>query len=154
MHSPSALRLVADPNVPGSQDTGAMAPLSQYEPGSHSKHAVAPLSCMNFPGVQSSHSAPPGSGAWLPGRQSRQTEAFQLPGIGLAFPGAHAWHASLLELPNVGNEPFGYRQRFVAAPGGGAVADRAFNAAQTLEAFWPDCRVARADARSAPSPLR
>ena len=64
-------------------------------------------------------------------------------------PGARV--ASLLELPNIGNEPFGYRLRFVAAPGGGAVADRAFNAAQTLEAFWPDCRVAHADARSAGS---
>ena len=97
MHSPPTLRLVAVPNVPGSQDTGAMAPLSQYEPGSHSKHAVAPLSFMNLPGVQSSHLALLGSAAWLPGRQSRQTEAFELPGIELALPGAHARHEALLD---------------------------------------------------------
>ena len=50
----------------------------------------------------SSQVALPAAAAWLPGKQLRQTEAFELPGIGLAFPGAHAWHAALLELPRSG----------------------------------------------------
>ena len=52
---------------------------------------------MNVPGEQSSQVALPAAGAWLPGRQSRQTEAFELPGIGLALPGAHARHEALLD---------------------------------------------------------
>ena len=56
----------------------------------------------------------------LPGGQSRQTEAFELPGIGLALPGAHARHASLLELPRSGLKvPAGHGSkvwRALAAP--------------------------------------
>ena len=62
-------------------------------------------------------------------------------------PGARM--ASLLALPNIGNAPTGFTQRFVAPPDGsrsGAVVDAPFNLAANLEAFWPASHVT--DARS------
>eukprot|EP00964_Phaeocystis_antarctica_P109691 scaffold74130_cov60-Phaeocystis_antarctica.AAC.1 len=35
----------------------------------------------------------------VPGLQSLQSAGSELPGIGLAFPGAHAWHDALLFWP-------------------------------------------------------
>ena len=40
-------------NVPSRHGSGAEAPCSQYEPATHSKHAVLPMSFMNVPGPQS-----------------------------------------------------------------------------------------------------
>mmetsp|Transcript_9617 Transcript_9617/g.28250 ORF Transcript_9617/g.28250 Transcript_9617/m.28250 type:complete len:279 (-) Transcript_9617:245-1081(-) len=55
--------------------------------------------------------------------------------------------ASLLPLPNVGNNPV-FTLNF---PGekGGAVADRAFNAQSTLEGFWPAANVTKVEIPSA-----
>ena len=39
-------------NVPSVQGSGAKAPGSQYEPATHPKHAVWPLSFMNVPASQ------------------------------------------------------------------------------------------------------
>ena len=58
--------LLKEPSVHGS---GAEAPASQYEPATHSKHAVLPLSFMNLPATQSGQSFCPPSGCTVPGLQ-------------------------------------------------------------------------------------
>ena len=47
--APSPKVLLNEPSLHGS---GALLPSSQYEPATHSKHAVWPLSFMNLPATQ------------------------------------------------------------------------------------------------------
>ena len=54
---PSPLLLL---KLPAAHGSGADAPASQYEPATHSRHAVAPLALMNVPASQLAHVP------WLP----------------------------------------------------------------------------------------
>ena len=56
MHSTSVPRPTALLNVPSEHGNGALLPSSQYEPAKQSKHAVWPLTFMNLPARQSTHS--------------------------------------------------------------------------------------------------
>ena len=55
MHSPSLPRPSVLLNVPSLQGSGADAPSSQYDPATHSKQAVLPVSFMNLPASHLAH---------------------------------------------------------------------------------------------------
>ena len=54
-------------NVPSLHGRGALLPSSQYEPATHSKHAVWPLTFMNLPASHLAQLPIAGSGWTVPG---------------------------------------------------------------------------------------
>ena len=70
VHWPSLPRPSTLLNEPSLHGSGALLPSSQYEPATHSKHAVWPLSFMNLPATQSAHSFWPAAGCTVPGLHS------------------------------------------------------------------------------------
>ena len=81
---PSPRSLLKRPAVHGS---GADASALQYEPATHSRHAVAPLALMNLPASQLAHSDWRASGLTVPGAH----------GVAAALPTLHhvpAWHVT------------------------------------------------------------
>ena len=56
--------------LPAAHGSGADAPASQYEPATHSKHAVAPLALMNEPASQLAHVPWLALGCTVPGEHS------------------------------------------------------------------------------------
>ena len=56
--------------LPAAHGSGADAPASQYEPATHSRHAVAPLALMNEPASQLAHVPWLALGCTVPGEHS------------------------------------------------------------------------------------
>ena len=56
VHSPLLPSPKALLNVPSSHGSGALLPASQNEPAGHARHSTPPLSFMNVPATQSTHS--------------------------------------------------------------------------------------------------
>ena len=69
-HSAAEASPVESLKEPDRQGSGALLPASQYEPATHSKQAVWPLSFMNLPATQSTHSFWPPAGCTVPGLHS------------------------------------------------------------------------------------
>ena len=82
----------------------------QYDPSSHGSHVSSPGYFWNVPAVHPSQKAELEAAATNPAEQFLQSSGWELPGIGLAFPGAHAWHAPLLLFwpPSGLNVPLGH----------------------------------------------
>jgi len=109
LHSSALVRLVAFEYEPSSHGSGALAPSGQYEPGSQARHACSPSSGWYLPAAHPSQKAAPEAAATKPAEQFLQSAGSELPWIGLAFPGAHAWHAPVLFWPPSGlNVPEGH----------------------------------------------
>ena len=102
VHSLALVRLVELEYVPSLHGSAALAPSGQYEPGSQATHACSPSPAWYLPAVHSSQKAAPEAAATKPAEQSLQSAGSELPGIGLALPGAHAWHDALLFWPPSG----------------------------------------------------
>ena len=102
MHSPVPVRLVELEYEPSLHGSAALAPSGQYEPGSQATHVCSPALAWYFPAVHPSQKAAPEAAATKPAEQFLQSAGSELPGIGLAFPGAHAWHDALLFWPRSG----------------------------------------------------
>ena len=64
---PSPLLLL---KLPAAHGSGADAPASQYEPATHSRHAVAPLALVNVPASQLVHVPRLALGCLVPGEHS------------------------------------------------------------------------------------
>jgi len=102
VHSLGPVRSVKPEYVPFAHGSGALAPAGQYEPVSQAKHACEPLSAWYLPTVHPSQKSAPEAAATEPAEQFLQSAGSELPRIGLAFPGAHAWHDALLDWPRSG----------------------------------------------------
>ena len=101
-HSLALVRFMASECEPASHGSGALAPAEQYDPSSQAAHACSPSPAWYLPAVHSTQKAAPEAAATKPAEQSLQSAGSELPGIGLAFPGAHAWHDALLFWPPSG----------------------------------------------------
>ena len=109
VHSLVLVRLVETEYEPDAHGSAALAPSGQYEPGSQATHACSPSSAWYLPATHSPHKAAAEAAATKPAEQFLQSAGLELPGIGLAFPGAHAWHDALLFWPRSGlNVPAGH----------------------------------------------
>ena len=109
VHSLRLARLVALEYEPFLHGSAALAPSGQYEPGSQATHACSPSLGWYLPAAHPSQKAAPKAAATKPEEQFLQWAGSELPGIGLAFPGAHAWHAPVLFWPPSGlNVPEGH----------------------------------------------
>ena len=65
-------------------------------------HAVLPEAPINLPTAHRVHISVPLLAAIEPGKHSLHTLGSELPGIGLALPGAHAMQEVLLNAPSLG----------------------------------------------------
>jgi len=90
---------VASEYEPSAHGSAALAPSGQYEPGLQATHACSPSLAWYLPAVHSSQNSAPEAAATKPAEQFLQSTGSELPRIGLAFPGAHAWHDALLDWP-------------------------------------------------------
>ena len=86
-------------NEPSLQGRAALAPVGQYDPGLQATHACSPSPAWYLPAAHPSQNSAPESAATKPAEQFLHWAGSELPGIGLAFPGAHAWHDALLFWP-------------------------------------------------------
>ena len=82
--------------MPALQAVGAELPAAHQEEMGHNVHASSPSSFWKVPASHLSQEAEPGSAATEPTEQVTHLAGSELPGIGLAFPGAHAWQDVLL----------------------------------------------------------
>ena len=90
-------------------DSGGGGNGGQNEPGLQATHVCSPSLAWYVPVVHPSQKSEPEAAATKPAEQFLQPAGSELPGIGLAFPGAHAWHAALLFWPPSGlNVPAGH----------------------------------------------
>ena len=69
-HSLSDARLLALPNEPSEQGSGAAEPSLQYDPGVQASQLTLPARAWNSPAGQASHVAAPSTGLTVPGAQS------------------------------------------------------------------------------------
>ena len=79
-------------NVPSLHGRGALLPSSQYEPATHSKHAVWPLTFMNLPASHLSQLPLAASGCTVPGLHGVASTDPD----GQKAPSGHSWQSSLL----------------------------------------------------------
>jgi len=93
---------VASENEPSLHGRAALAPSGQYEPGSQATQNCLPSPVWYLPAAHPSQKAAPEAFATEPAEQFLQSAGSELPRIGLAFPGAHAWHDALLFWPSSG----------------------------------------------------
>jgi len=100
---------VAFEYVPSAHGSGALAPSGQYEPSSQATHAFSPSRGWYLPAAHPSQKAAPEAAATKPAEQFLQSAWSELPGIGLAFPGGHAWQDTVVFWPPSGlNVPVGH----------------------------------------------
>ena len=79
-------------NVPSLQGSGAAAPSSQYDPATHPKHAVWPLTFMNLPAAHLSQLPLAAAGCTVPGLHGVASTDPD----GQKAPSGHSWQSSLL----------------------------------------------------------
>ena len=109
VHSSALVRLVEVEYEPSAHGNAALAPSGQYEPVLQATHACSPSLAWYVPAVHPSQKSDPEAATTKPGEQFLQSVGSELPGIGLAFPGAHSWHDTLLFWPTSGlNVPAGH----------------------------------------------
>ena len=86
---PSPLLLL---KLPAAHGSGADAPALQYEPATHSRHAVAPLALMNLPASQLAHVPWLAFGCTVPGEHGVGSAA----PVEQKAPGGHSTQSSAL----------------------------------------------------------
>ena len=82
--------------MPALQAVGAELPAAHQEEMGHGVHASLPSSFWKVPALHLLQREEPDSAATEPTEQVIQSLLSELPGIGLALPGWHAWQEVLL----------------------------------------------------------
>ena len=82
--------------MPALQAVGAELPAAHQEKVGHGMHASSPSLFWKVPALHLPQEARPGLAATEPTGQVIQAAGSELPGIGLALPGWHAWQEVLL----------------------------------------------------------
>ena len=96
MHWPSLPRPGVLLNEPSLHGSGALLPSSQYEPATHSKHAVWPLTFVKLPAAQLAHESELELGAAVPaGHRDGAIEPERH-----MLPAGHAWHPDCAVRPD------------------------------------------------------